>query len=103
MQRTTTGSLWLFRAFDIDVHVHWTWFLVAALQIALPIAAALFLADVALALVSRAAPRIDVLVLGLGTKALIILLITGLTLPLIPHALQLLIERAAHLEILSGG
>lgn len=33
MQRTT-GSLWLFRAFDIDVHVHWTWFLVAALQIA---------------------------------------------------------------------
>jgi flagellar biosynthetic protein FliR len=78
-------------------------FLVAALQIALPIAAALFLADVALALVSRAAPRIDVLVLGLGTKALIILLITGLTLPLIPHALQLLVERAAHLEILSGG
>ena len=78
-------------------------FLVSALQIALPIAAALFLADVALALISRAAPRIDVLVLGLGTKALIVLLLIGLTLPLIPHALGLLVERAARLEILSGG
>ncbi|MGL4554542.1 MAG: site-2 protease family protein [Gemmataceae bacterium] len=33
MQRTTTGSFWLFRAFDVDVHIHWSWFLIAVLQI----------------------------------------------------------------------
>jgi Zn-dependent protease len=33
MQRTSSGSLWLFRLFGIDVHVHWSWFLVALIQI----------------------------------------------------------------------
>lgn len=33
MQRTTNGSLWLFRAFQVDVYVHWSWFLIAFYQI----------------------------------------------------------------------
>ena len=54
---------------------------VAAVQIALPLGAALFVADIALGLLGRAAPRINVLVLGLGAKALIALLVAGLLPP----------------------
>jgi flagellar biosynthetic protein FliR len=78
-------------------------FLVSAVQVALPLCAALFLADVAIALVSRAAPRIEVLVLSMGVKALIVLVLGGLALPLLPHVVRLLVERAAGFGSLGGG
>jgi flagellar biosynthetic protein FliR len=70
-------------------------FLVSAVQVALPLCAALFLADVALALVSRAAPRLEILSLSIGAKALIVLVLGGLALPLLPQVVRTLVERAA--------
>lgn len=75
---------------------------VAAVQIALPLGAALFVADIALGLLGRAAPRINVLVLGLGAKALIALLIAGLTLPMLPGAVRSLTNRALSMTGLGG-
>ena len=46
-------------------------FFVAALEIAAPLVAALFLADVALGLLSRAAPEMNVFLLGLPLKILV--------------------------------
>jgi flagellar biosynthetic protein FliR len=75
---------------------------VAAVQIALPLGAALFLADIALGLLGRAAPRINVLVLGLGAKALVALLVAGLALPLLPEAVRTLTGRSMSLTGLGG-
>jgi flagellar biosynthetic protein FliR len=67
--------------------------LVAALEIVAPLLAALFLADVALGLLSRAAPEMNVFVLGLPLKILLTLTLTGLALPLLPEAVSTLTER----------
>lgn len=67
--------------------------LVAALEIAAPLLAALFLADVALGLLSRAAPEMHVFVLGLPVKILLTLTLTGLALPLLPGAVASLVDR----------
>jgi flagellar biosynthetic protein FliR len=63
-------------------------FFVAALEIAAPLLAALFLADVALGLLSRAAPDLQVYLLGLPGKVLLTLSLVGITLPLLPGAVS---------------
>ena len=63
----------------------------AALQIAGPMVAVLLLADVALALLSRAAPTLNVFQLGASTKILVTLVLLGLTFPLFPAALDNLV------------
>ena len=75
---------------------------IVAVQIALPIAAALFVADIALGLLGRAAPRINVLILGLGAKTLVALLLVGLALPLLPSAVRTLTSRAMSITGLGG-
>lgn len=70
--------------------------LVAALEIAAPLLAALFLADVALGLLSRAAPEMHVFVLGLPVKILLTLTLTGVALPLLPGAVAGLVDRIVH-------
>ena len=67
--------------------------LLAGLEIAAPLLAALFLADVALGLLSRAAPEMHVFVLGLPLKILLTLTLMGLALPLLPGAVSSLTER----------
>lgn len=67
--------------------------LLAGLEIAAPLLAALFLADVALGLLSRAAPEMHVFVLGLPVKILLTLTLTGLALPLLPGAVSSLADR----------
>ena len=66
---------------------------VAALEISAPLLAALFLADVALGLLSRAAPEMHVLVLGMPLKVLLTVTLTGLALPLLPGAVSSLTDR----------
>lgn len=68
--------------------------LVAAIEIAAPLLAALFLADVALGLLSRAAPEMHVFVLGLPLKILLTLLLAGIAVPLLPGAVASLVDRA---------
>lgn len=70
-------------------------FFVAALEIAAPLLAALFLADVALGLLARAAPELNVFLLGLPAKLLLTLSLVGLTLPSLPGAVRAMAETAA--------
>lgn len=69
-------------------------FFVAALEIAAPLLGALFLAEVALGLLARAAPQMNVFVIGFPFKILLTLLLGGLALPLLPGAVGSLVERS---------
>ncbi|MGY2064452.1 flagellar biosynthetic protein FliR [Blastococcus sp. SYSU DS0619] len=71
----------------------------AALQIAGPMVAVLLLADVALALLSRAAPALNVFSLGFPVKIMLTLAMLGLTFPLLPPALDGLLEHGARAMI----
>ena len=66
----------------------------AALQIAGPMVAVLLLADVALALLSRAAPALNIFAIGFPVKIMLTLTLLGLTFPLLPTALDELLEQA---------
>ena len=72
--------------------------IVAAFEIAAPVLAAMFLAEVALGLLTRAAPQLNALQLGMPLKALLALVLTGLALPLIP----LLLDNALRDVVRSG-
>ena len=63
-------------------------FFVAALEIAAPLLAALFLAEAAMGLLSRAAPQMNVFQFGLPVKILVTLSLAGLALPLLPDAVS---------------
>src|SRR4051812_1563153 len=71
-----------------------TMMFVAALQIAGPMVAVLLLADVALALMSRAAPALNIFQLGFPVKIMLCLALLGLSFPLLPSALDTLVENA---------
>lgn len=73
-------------------------FVLAACEIAAPILAALFLAEVALGLLTRAAPQLNALQLGMPLKTLMALLLTGLALPLLPLMMPNLLR-----EVVRGG
>jgi flagellar biosynthesis protein FliR len=76
----------------------------SALQIAGPLVAVLLLADVALALLSKAAPSLNIFQLGFPVKIMITLSLLGLTFPLLPPALDTLIEHATRAIVsLKGG
>ncbi|WP_409332244.1 flagellar biosynthetic protein FliR [Trujillonella humicola] len=66
----------------------------AALQIAGPMVAVLLLADVALGLLSRAAPALNIFAIGFPVKIMLTLALLGLTFPLLPPALDALLEQA---------
>jgi flagellar biosynthetic protein FliR len=66
----------------------------AGLQIAGPLVAVLLLADIALALLSRAAPALNIFQMGFPVKIMLTLALLGLTFPLLPAALDTLIEQA---------
>src|SRR5688500_9348588 len=71
-----------------------TMMFLAALQIAGPMVAVLLLADVALALLSKAAPALNIFSLGFPVKIMLTLALLGLTFPLLPPALDALMETA---------
>jgi flagellar biosynthetic protein FliR len=66
----------------------------AALQIAGPMVAVLLLTDVALALLSKAAPALNIFSLGFPVKIMVTLALLGLTFPLLPPALDALMGSA---------
>jgi flagellar biosynthetic protein FliR len=76
----------------------------AALQIAGPMVAVLLLADIALGLLSRAAPALNVFSTSFPVKIMLTLALLGLTFPLLPPALNSLIEQATRAIVsLKGG
>jgi len=62
--------------------------LVAAIEIALPVITALFLTEVALGLLGKAAPQLNILVIGFGVKALIAFSLLATTLVLLPGSTE---------------
>lgn len=79
-------------------------FLLAALQIAAPILAALFLADLVLGLLSRAAPQLNILVFGFALKIGLALVLVAVVLPVMPDTVTGLLERAVRsFGVLLGG
>src|SRR5689334_5990481 len=78
---------------------------VAALQIAGPLLAVLFCADVALGLLNRAAPALNAFSLGFPAKILLVLALGGSAVALLPKAVHALIVPAveAVLKVAGGG
>ena len=74
-------------------------FVLAAVEIAAPLLAVLFLAEVALGLLSRAAPQMNVFALGFTLKIMVALGLAGLAIPILPGAVTSLAEHAVR----SGG
>jgi flagellar biosynthesis protein FliR len=69
-------------------------FFLAALEIAGPLIGVLFLADVGLGLLSRAAPALNAFALGFPVKILITLCMVGLAILLLPQTVHALAEQA---------
>jgi flagellar biosynthetic protein FliR len=69
-------------------------FFLAAIEIAAPLLGALFLAEVALGLLSKAAPQMNVFMVGFPVKIILTLALAGLALPLLPGSVSSLIESA---------
>lgn len=78
-------------------------FLIAAIEIAFPVLVALLLADGVLGLVTRAAPKLNVLILGFAVKSLVLLFTLGLGLPLVANGVSSLVLRGVRWGVgLSG-
>lgn len=67
-------------------------FFLAAIEIAGPLLAALFLTEVCLGLLTRAAPQMNVFILGLPLKIIMTLSLAGMAIPLLPDALSTLLR-----------
>jgi flagellar biosynthetic protein FliR len=77
---------------------------VAALQIAGPLVAVLFLTDVAFGLLNRVAPALNAFQLGFPAKILMVLLLSGLAITTLPRVIETLVEQATSAVVrLSGG
>ena len=77
---------------------------VAALQIAGPLLAVLFCADLALGLLNRAAPALNAFSLGFPAKILLVLSLGGAAIGLLPKAIHALIVPAVEAVVtVSGG
>ena len=74
-------------------------FFLSALEIAAPLLGVLFLAEVTMGLLSKAAPQMNVFTLGFPIKILLSIGLVGLALPLLPGAVDKLLETAVR----SGG
>lgn len=72
--------------------------MIAAVEIAGPLLAAYFLTEVALGLLSKAAPQMNIIQFGFPLKILLTLLMVGAALPIIPGAVHSLVE-----DVLRGG
>jgi flagellar biosynthetic protein FliR len=66
----------------------------AALQIAGPMVAVLFCTDVALGLLTRAAPALNIFSLSFPVKVMLTLGVAGVTMTLLPQAFNGLVDRA---------
>ena len=76
----------------------------AAVQIAGPLIAVLFLTDVAFGLLNRVAPALNAFQLGFPAKILLLLTLSGTAIAILPRALDILIDKAVIAVVrLSGG
>lgn len=69
-------------------------FMVAAVEIALPVLAALFCTEIALGLLGKAAPQMNILVLGFAAKTIVAIALVGVTLVLLPETTESVVGQA---------
>ena len=69
-------------------------FMLAALQIGAPLLGALFVTELLLALASRAAPQLNILVIGFGAKGLVLITLSTLAIPVAVAAVPRLTDAA---------
>ncbi len=69
-------------------------FFLAAVEMAAPLIAAMFLAYVALGLLTRAAPQLNVMALGFGINIALGFVVVTACLPLLPGAVSTLVDRS---------
>lgn len=79
-------------------------FFLAAVQIAAPLIAVLFVADVGLGLLTRVSPALNAFSLGFPAKIMLTLVLVGFTFPLLPGAVESVAETAtrAVLAVVDG-
>jgi flagellar biosynthetic protein FliR len=76
----------------------------AALQIAGPLVAVLFLTDVAFGLLNRVAPALNAFQLGVPAKIMMVLLLSGLAINTLPQVIETMIDKSVHAVVqLTGG
>jgi flagellar biosynthesis protein FliR len=80
-------------------------FFVTAVQIALPLVAVLFVADLGLALLTKVAPHLNAINVMFPAKIGLTLLLLGLSFPVLPEAVDRLVELAneAQATLVGGG
>lgn len=80
-------------------------FFVTAVQIALPLVAVLFVADLGLALLTKVAPHLNAINVMFPAKIGLVLLLLGMSFPVLPEALSRLVELAneAQASLVGGG
>ncbi len=78
-------------------------FFLAALQIAAPLIGVLFLVDIALGLLTRIAPALNPFQIGFPAKILATLMLVGVMIPLLPQAVQSVIDLAVRATSAAAG
>ncbi len=90
------GTDVLLRAFQV--------FFVTAVQIALPLIAVLFIADLGLALMTKVAPQLNAISVMFPAKIGITLMLVGLSFPVLPEVVRTLVDLALQaMATMSGG
>lgn len=77
--------------------------LLAAVEIALPVLVALLMTEAVLALAARAAPKLNVMVLGFAVKSIVFMLLFALSMPLLINAVASLLDRSLRWAVGSAG
>ena len=77
--------------------------LLAAVEVSFPLLVALLMTETVLALAARAAPRLNVMIVGFAIKSLVFLLAFGLTVPLMINAVSVLLERSLRWAMTAAG
>jgi flagellar biosynthetic protein FliR len=80
-----------------------TTFFAAALQMAVPLCAALFMAEIALGLLAKAVPQMNIISISFGVKTGTALLLGGLAIKAMPAILYPLVTQAAQTMVALGG
>ena len=75
----------------------------AAVQIAGPLIAVLFLTDVAFGLLNRVAPALNAFQLGFPAKIMMVLLLSGLAIGTLPQVIESLVDRATRAVLQLSG
>jgi len=93
-ERVPVGAPWQPEDVTSVVTVAFGVFFTCAVQIALPLVAVLFIADLGLALLTKVAPQLNAIGIMFPAKIGLTLLVVGMSFPVLPHAIDRLVDAA---------